>query len=255
MISSVFLFFTVLAVGAFAIGVYYVFYARTINKRIREGNHSGKKLLDIPRTVSLVVIALLIFYTVMVSFDYRQYRHAIENQGQNRNNIARVDLSDYSYCGYTGNIVLEDASFLKAYSKEKNDGYKKTVSKEGNFTFTVFTRTSAHDDFHPDFLCYVEYTGENCDDYELYENYEYLDAEGNELGGLGSFGADISREYLYVGNVNDGQSVRISLGTFGKNAKQEIAQIEEEAMKSDTDKMPNYLDYAKERGSVTVVVD
>ena len=42
---------------------------------------------------------------------------------------------------------------------------------------------------------------------------------------------------------------------FGMNAKQEIAQIEEEAMKSDTDKMPDYLDYAKERGSVTVVVD
>lgn len=187
MIRLAFLFFIILAVGALAIGVYYVLYARTINKRIREGKNSGKKLLDIPRTVSLVVIALLIFYTVIVSFDYRQYRHAIENQRQNRNNIARVDLSDYSYCGYTGNIVLEDASFLKAYSKEKNDGYKKTVSKEGN--------------------------------------------------------------------VNDGQSVRISLGTFGMNAKQEIAQIEEEAMKSDTDKMPDYLDYAKERGSVTVVVD
>ena len=251
--SSVFLIVLVLALAVLAVGVYYVIYARNINKKIREGNLSGKKMLDIPHTMLTVLIVILVFYAVMISVDYKQYRNSVNNLTQNRNNIARVDLSDYTYCGYTGSIALKDASFLKAYSKEDNEGYKKTVSKEGNFTFTVFTRTSVHDDFHPDFLCYVEYTGQNRDGYGLYENYEYLDSEGNVAGGFGSMGGDISKEYLYVGNVNDGQSVRITQGILGMDAKQSLAQAEEEAIKNN--QSLNYLDYTEEWESVTVVVD
>lgn len=245
----------IFALAILAVGVYYLIYSRNINKKICEGNSSQKKMLDVPHVLGIVLFIICVSYILIVSYDYKHYRINIENQMQNRNNVAMVDLDDYSYSSYAGNVELNDASFLKVYSKEKNEGYKKTVSQDGDFLFTVFTRTSEHDDFHPDFLCYVEYVGEMRNDYKLFENYEYIDEVGNECGGFGSGGVDASKEYLYVGNVNEGQSVKIMLGMLGNEASQKFAIAEEETMQRDSECLPNYSEYADEYGSIVIEVN
>ena len=100
------------------------------------------------------------------------------------------------------------------FSKEENEGYTKTVQTEGNFVFTIFTRNSSHDDFHPDFLCYVDYVGQNIEKYSVYQNCEYIDFTNDKsLWGNGSAGSfnDNGEFPSFTDYANECQSVIISL--------------------------------------------
>lgn len=91
----------------------------------------------------------------------------------NRNNFSIIDLSTYTFCGYPGTKMNDDASYTKVYSKKENQEYKKSVVKDGDFIFTIFIRNTDHNDFHPDYLCYVDYVGQIKSKYVRYDKGEF----------------------------------------------------------------------------------
>ncbi|MGN0395104.1 MAG: hypothetical protein ACI4EF_07060 [Coprococcus sp.] len=146
------------------------------------------------------------------------------------------------------------ASFAKVYSKESNEGYSKSIVNDGDFVFTIFVRNSDHDDFHPDYLCYVDYTGEVKDELSFYNGAMYIDNEnGEETGGTSSGGGYIENR-LYIGNLNDGESLKITAGVLDYDSEQAFLEAKYEAYESDKGEFPSYIDYAISYGSTVITI-
>lgn len=239
-----------------AVVVYYIIYANRINKKIQSGDISIKKMIDIPKVIMISIIVLLLMYSIILSIDIEQCQRAHNSQLNNRNNYVEIDLTDYKFCSYSGTLETNDASFAKIYSKEENEGYKKTIHKDGDFVFTVFTRISSHDDFHPDYLCYVDYVGAIDEAYSQYENCEYLDtASGKSHGGMGAGGSTPKRSTLFIGNLNDDESMKITIGLLDEIAEQEYFNAENKAYQEDKGEFPKFSEYANVSGSIVITVE
>lgn len=248
------LLFTVIVVVE--VVVYYIIYANRINKKIQSGDANIRKMIDIPKVVMASIIALLLMYSIIVSIDIKHRQRTENSQLRNPNNYIEIDLTNFTYSSYTGTLETDDASFAKIYSKEENPGYKKTVQKDGDFVFTVFTRISDHDEFHPDYLCYIDYVGDAAEGYSLYENCEYLDtASGESYWGNGSGGADIKKSTLFIGNLNDDESMRITIGLLDETAEQEYFAAQNKAYEEDEGNFPKFWDYANVSGSIMITIE
>lgn len=236
-----------------AVFIYYLIYIQNINKKIQSGQVSNKKMVDIPKIIMIAIIVLLLLYSVILSVAIRQ-RDANATI-VNRNNFAVIDLTDYKFCGFAGPKENNDASFAKLYSKENNEGYDKSIVEDGDFVFTVFTRNSDPDDFHPDFFCYVDYVGEVRDELDRYSSNEFVDESSDAKSSVSSGGEDIDKSLLYIGNLNDGISLIITEGVLDDAGVQSFYKAEEEAYKADKDEFPSFVDYAISSGSVIITIE
>lgn len=237
-----------------AVFVYYLIYARSINRKICNGQITNRKMVDIPKVIMIASIILLLLYSVALSVGLEQsYKNAAI---VNRDDFSVIDLSDYSYCSYSGTKESNDASFAKIYSKESNEGYKKSVQRDGDFEFAVFIRTGDHDSFHPDFLCYVDYVGEAGAEFSIYGKSSYIEKESDkELFGKSSGGGSLSAGRLYIGNINDDENFMIRIGLLDKEAEQKYREAESRAYEEDNGEFPDIMDYARGGGSVTITID
>ena len=224
--------------------VYYLFYSRHINAKIVSGKIEGRRMIDIPSLIRTVVIASLIIYNLIITIT------VISNERQdtveNRDYFSVIDLSDHTYSAYDDLLVGTEASYVKNYSRERNEGYQKTTSQDGEFTFTAFTRTGKHDAFHPDFFCFVDYTGEGGANLSLYENYEFIDTLTTESYGGIEFERIVEESFLVIGNMNETESFRIALSLL--DSKGEAAYCEADR------KTYSAEDYALSTGSVVIDV-
>ena len=119
--------------------------------------------------VMIAVITGLVIYAGILMYIVDDY--ATKDISVPRNNYAVIDIADenaYEYISYFGNVELIDASYAKVYNKDENVGYNKEIVESGDYRFTIFTRNTEGDDFHPDFLCFVDYTGTNMEEYSCY---------------------------------------------------------------------------------------
>jgi hypothetical protein len=235
-----------------ALFCYYLIYANHINKKIQNGQASNREMIDIPKVIMIAVIVLLLSYTIIISYNATEsYKNA---SIVNRDDAVIVDLSDYTICMYTGERTTDSADFAKAYSKEANAGYKKTVEQDGDFVFTTFIRTDEADDFHPDFLCFVDYTGEENSVWSLYKETDYIDNISGTVTGLSS-GGDIQTNLLYIGNLNDGESFQITQGVLNAAAEREYSNAQDTADKSEPGEIPSFADYALSSGSTLITME
>lgn len=234
-----------------AVFVYYIIYSRHINMKIASGEITGKRMVDIPRVIFTVTLAVLLIYALTVTFALKQSRNQVYEE--NRNTFSVINLSDYTFDSCSGTLADRDASYARIYSKESNDGYRKTVSKDGDFIFTAFTRAGQHDAFHPDFLCFVDYTGEKAEDLSLYETYEYADTDTMESAGeIGSGGGRPADSMLVIGNANDTDSFRITLSLLDGKGENEYSEAYHKAYEEDKGNFPCASDYAVSTGSVVI---
>lgn len=172
---------------------------------------------------------------------------------ENHNSFSVVSLPDYTYSAYAGRLVGSDASYMKNYSKEANEGYKKSILPDGDFTFTLFTRTGEYDKFYPDFFCYVDYTGKRDADFSLYEKYECINrATKEKLGGVGSGGGLPSDGFLVVSNLNESDTFVITLSILNGKAEEEWFKAEKEALQEDKGEFPAVSDYALSTGRIEI---
>ena len=112
-----------------------------------------------------------------------------------------------------------------------------------------------HDVFHPDFFCFVDYTGETFEEYSLYEFYEYIDTDSMEsIGGIGSGGSIPAESILIIGNANETDSFRIKYAILDGKGKNEYLQADQKAYEDDKGTFPEASDYAVSTGSVVITV-
>lgn len=235
--------------------IYYLIYVHHINKAIEEGEVTGRKMIDIPRIVMGAIIVLFVLYFIIYVHGEKEAKNNLISQLDNRTTITEIDTTDYTYCGFTGTMETNDASFAKIYSKESNPGYDKDVSEQGDFTFTVFTRQSSSDAFHPDYICFVDYTGDIDELASIYQRFESIDTtDAKNYGTLESAGSNIKREYMFLGNLNKEDTISIVLGVVGNENVQKLDEAEAKYDNENNGEKPDFMDYADSTGKYTILI-
>lgn len=235
--------------------IYRIIYTYFINKKILSGEIQGRKLMDVSKMVTIAIIVGLTMYSVLLTYIVNDYSNQ-ENK-VSRNNYAIIDVSnseEYKYAGYFGNVQLEDASFAKIYSKEENPGYDKEVVSSGDYLFTVFTRNTPADSFHPDFLCFVEFIGDEKTNLSCYSNSGFRAFDENDYFSMGAAG-EISKCLLYIGYIEANYSFEISMAILDKGAEELYIEAEKQAEKENRGEFPRVKDFAVSVGSVAIAVE
>lgn len=231
--------------------IYYFVYTAKINKRIRSGEVSGKKLVDIPRVIMFFVIAVLGFYCIVLW----HYLHNADGTSRNDYVVISVEGQDEDeYYVYGGNQGLMDASFAGVYSKESNAGYNKKVIKEGDYIFTIFKRISSKaDNFHPDFLCYAEYKGKNKESMTVYNTASFVSvSDVNDSWNSGHNGYGISDCLLFIGNLQVGVNFHIRFDLMDEAAEASFTDAKQKNPEEDNGNSPNPADFATSSAEVTI---
>jgi len=252
-VRNVFILLAVLVIGI--IFIYRLIYTHLINKKILSGEIQGRKLIDVSRMVTIAVIVGLIIYSALLTYVVNDY--ANQDYSVPRNNYAIIDVSnpeEYKYAGYFGSGQLEDASFAKVYSKEENPGYDKEVIASGEYLFTVFTRNTPADSFHPDFLCFVDFVGDKETGLSCYSNAGFRAFDEADYFSVGSAG-DIQESLLYIGYLDADYSFQISMALMDKEAEAKYIEAEKLAEKENWEEVPKFEDFAVSVGRITIIVE
>lgn len=236
--------------------VYKIYYTYKINKRIQSGEITGKKLVDLSKMVLIAVITGLTIYAGILMYGVSS--HVCKGNSVTRNNFAVIDISDeadYKYISRFENAQTDDASFAKMYSKEENVGYKKEIIESGDFEFVVFTRTASADAFHPDFLCFVDYTGTDTGEYECYRKagFQVMGDEENHLF-VGTSG-ETRNGLLYIGNLDAGCKFDIIMSLLNIDAAENYEDAMQQAYKEDKGEFPYLEEFAYAVGKVSIVIE
>ena len=246
---------------ALVVFIYYLIYSHIVNKRIREGKIDGKKLVDIPKLVMCGIIASLLIYCVIVRWSLYDAQKASEIP-PSRNSFAVIDVSDpddYHYSFYSG-YGLDDASFAKMYSKDDNPGYEKEVIEKDSVVFTVFKRTSAPDSFHPDFLCFVDYSPVNNAKFDgaqiLNCTISIFNTSNDEYIGGFSFEYDINDNIneLYIGYLDTDNIMSISYSTLDTESSIKYENDMNKSCSENWKDVPNIKDYSLSTHSVDILI-
>ncbi len=233
---------------------YYCFYTYKINQKIQNEEITEKRMVDVSKVVMTTVIVLLIFYSIVLGIGLKQSR--AQNSVINRNSYVSIDLNDYTYASYMGYKESDDASFAKLYSKDSNAGYTKDVQTDGDFVFTIFTRIGDGDNYHPDFLCFVDYVGEVTEGMCMYDEVAYhVTANGTRGGAMGTGGYGVKKSMLYMGNINVGQTLSITIGILNEQDEAEYRLADEKAYKEDEGEFPSFKDFSTSFGNVNIVIE
>ncbi|MSA01995.1 hypothetical protein GKG47_10825 [Lactonifactor sp. BIOML-A3] len=251
---SIILIIVLISVISFvAVTVYYVLYSRHINARIASGEIKGKRMIDIPNVIRTVIILALLIYAVITTLALTAGRKQVIEE--NYDTFSVINLSNYTYSSYKGTLLDKDASYAKKYSRESNDGYQKSVSQDGDFVFTSFTRVGERDAFHPDFFCFVDYIGENSEELCLYESYAFIDTFSQERASeIGSGGGSIQDGFLVIGNVNDEESFKIDLSILDSHGEEAYFEADRKAYEEDKGNFPDASEYALSTSTVVITV-
>ena len=210
-------------------------------------------MIDIPKVIMIGIIVLLLCYSFIITFEISRQNN--NSEVENRNNFTCIDESDFTYCGYSGEITENDASFAKIYSRESNQGYDKAVKTDGKFVFTVFTRSSQHSPFHPDFICFVNYTGETESALTMYDDCRYEETvSGTKSRGIGTGGGEIVKSKIYIGNINDKESLTIEVGILDDKGFEAFSKAEEKVYDEDKGEFPYLSEYALSKGCVKIII-
>lgn len=253
-VSILFVLLVVLIIAA--IFIYRIIYTHKINQKILSGEMQGGKLIDVSRMVTIAIIVGLLLYSGLLSYIVHDYEN--RDYTVSRNNYAIIDVSNpeaYEYVGYFGNVDLEDASFATVYSKEENAGYEKEVVESGDYVFTVFTRTSPADSFHPDFLCFVEYIGSATEQYTCFDNAGFQATNEEEGYFFAGSAGDVSECLLYIGNLDEDCMFQITMSLLDEKAETAYIEADEKAYEEDKGNFPKPEDFAVSVGSVSIVIE
>ena len=204
--------------AALAFGIYYVIYTVVINRRIRRGITDKKQLADFSKVALIIIIAVLAY----VCWDQARFYNSAQHNTRNSFIVVDVSDPDNPQLSMTGNPDMDDVSYVKLLSDDENPGYDKHVATDGEFTFTVFTRTAAADAYHPDFFCFVDYTGDLTGDFEVSELGSFEAPEGDARAwSAGGGGAHVDR-LLFLGNMDEDCAFVITMSTENGSSEARI---------------------------------
>ena len=238
--------------GAIAFGIYFVIYTIIINRRIERGITTEGPLFDTSKVLMVVAIAVLLLLLVA-------NRMAANDPAQTtRNSYCVIDVSDPEHPQLSTAVnrdIEDDVSYVKTYSKDENPGYDKDVLVDGDFTFTVFVRTGGADEYHPDFLCFAEYTGDETYDLSTYytEGFDAFNDDVREgYGGAG--GGSMPMQLLYVGDVDEDCAFVATICVLDKEAQAAYDEAFEQWTGDEDGELPDARDYADHVSEVRITL-
>lgn len=133
--------------------IYLNFYRNRINKQLHDATAKPRRLLS-PLAFSItVILSVLIVFAGVTSFLVLTDYGADIVPGEYRNAI-------YDYRSFNPH---EMTGYRSNYSINDNPGYTKSIEQYGDIRFTCFVRNEAFDYYHPSFIIYAEYTGDEDD--------------------------------------------------------------------------------------------
>lgn len=238
----------VIVVAVFAL-VYYIIYTMRINRIVRDGMASERKMPDISKVVMGGVILILVLVCGVLIYDAGREEPPIS-----RNNYAIIDVSDpenYEYIAWAGGAQLENASYAEIYSEESNPGYDKEIRIDGDFKFTVFKSTEPADSFHPDFLCFVEYMGESIEGLSMSNGGSFISNTADSYSGSFSAGEPFDK-ILYIGCMDADCSFVVTVSAFDEAAEKAYDEAMQKAMEEDIGEFPKETDFAISSAQVTI---
>lgn len=247
MLSLIYMIGCIVFVAVLAVVIYYAVYSRVINQRIHDMDAKYKKMPGMPKVIGIIVMVCILVYIIVITSRYKNSLGENRLSEHIRDNFAVINVKNNEYISYFGDAELKDASFIERYSMEENVGYDKQVITDGDFVFTVFTTNTPRDDFHPDFLCYVTYKGENAD--FMFRQAEFVKPEEDYSSGGSSIG-EVEDTSLFIGNLDEGCHFSIKLGVLSEEAEQKYMKAD---INSDTE--PDIEDYAESMGSVIFSIE
>lgn len=246
---------------AIALFVYYLVYRHSINKKILSGEVTGRKMADIPKMIMIGIIVFLLVVSLINFYAFSDTLKKTQENSNSRDSLGVIDVSDKSnyklkYYAQGTNPADEDfnADFAYIYSEDENSGYNRNVEKKGGFTFTIFTRNGPADNFHPDFLCFVEYSGENNNSITNYINVDFIDNKNSKSTNGTGFDSN-EKKLLYIGNLNKEETFKITVSILDEQAQDKFDKDTQEAYKKDpksSDEFPKIEDYAISSESVSI---
>ncbi len=173
--------------------VYLLVYQHVINKRLYEQKTDGKKLLS-PRTFSIAaLVAVLLIFGIGTAVMRLSVGSStgIENKYLN----ATYDFTVHS----SGNIV---DSYAAGYSTEKNAGYERHEETIGDIKFIYFTSKDSFDIFHPSYIIFAEYVGNDTSVVSYGYDGRYLSDAGTKICSKGASGAKIQKSICITGSAS-----------------------------------------------------
>lgn len=203
--------------------VYYLIYTIKINQHIRSGNKKEIRMIDFPKIIMIVTIVLL--FSICVVNTVSPAASVVIS----RNNYAVIDTSDYEYISYFSDADLDDASYAKAFSENGNSGYAREEFTDGDFDFIVFTSTTPPDSFHPDFFCYVTYTGSGAAAMSLGGQFQNIGTD-EKVGS--SFMGETINKMLVIGNYEDDYQFVLTASVYDEIDKESYDDASEGKMES-----------------------
>lgn len=238
----------VIVVAVFAL-IYYIIYTMRINRIVREGMTSERKMPDISKVVMGGLILVLVLVCGVLIYDAGR-----EKPPMSRNNYAIIDVSDpdgYEYIAWAGGAELADASYAEMYSEESNPGYDKEIRTDGDFKFTVFKSTEPADSFHPDFLCFVEYMGESTEGLCMSNGGSFISNTDDSYSGSYAAGEPFDK-ILYIGCIDADCSFVVSVSVFDEAAEKAYDEAMQKAMEEDSGEFPKESDFAISSAQVKI---
>ena len=237
--------------GIVAFGIYFLIYTIIVNRRIERGITTEGPLFDTSKVLMVVAIAVLLILLVA-------NRMAANDPAQTtRNSYCVIDVSDPEHPLLSTAVnrdIEDDVSYVKAYSKDENPGYAKDVLVDGDFTFTVFVRTGSADEYHPDFLCFAEYTGDETYGLTTYytEGFDAFNDDARE--GYGGAGGDMPEQLLYIGNLDEDCAFVATICVLDKEAQAAFDEAFEQWTDDGDGELPDARDFADHVSGVRITL-
>jgi len=241
LMTIIFIAVSVVVTAIAIVALYYLYYSKAINKRLKERPQNRKRMLS-PKTVVIVaIITALLLFSVSVLLVRMKQSEAI--------NIGEQYLTaQYDYEVFTPQEMQQ--GYLESYSIDNNIGYKKHEEILGDIKFTYFVSLGSYDVYHPAFIIYVQYIGQE-DIVSFGYQGDYLTNEHIKIAGKEGAGADAQEYICILGNTSIDCIFQLSLFYYGADGDM---SVNKDLNTAGTDATGNNADYAIAAETIRIVI-
>lgn len=182
-----------LIIAVAACVVYLLVYQHVINKRLYERNTNEKRLLS-PGAFSIAV-----FGAVLLIFGIGTAVMRL-SAGSSPGIDDKYLKATYDYTVHdSGNI---QGSYAAGYSTEKNAGYERHEETIGDIRFIYFTSKDSFDIFHPSYIIFAQYIGDDTSVASYGYDGSFLSNTGAKICSKGASGADMQDSICITGSAS-----------------------------------------------------
>ncbi len=169
--------------------VYFVVYQRNINQAMNNQPHRKMpSLYKVSIGLLIAVMTILLAVTLIKAFLVQNSTEIGEHYFN-----GRYDFDVYQ--------PQEMKGYLADYQIDENHGYQKEIKEKQDIRYTIFTSEDPYDAYHPAYLIFVEYIGN-----QKIASYGYMGSyftmNDQKIAGKGAAGSENEAYFVVIGNTD-----------------------------------------------------